>query len=84
MATVELPGMHACCLLQTEPFVAICCLLFATMSNVQMVCRNGGVLSTSGLTWPSARKVSEVLQHDMENHHIYLNTIELHGIVHIS
>ncbi|KOS36522.1 hypothetical protein ACN38_g12729, partial [Penicillium nordicum] len=37
---VELPCMHACCLLQTEPFdicllFAICCLL--QLSNVQMV-----------------------------------------------
>jgi hypothetical protein len=31
------------------------------------------------LSLASARKVSEVLQHDMENHHIYLNEIQFHG-----
>ncbi|KOS46712.1 hypothetical protein ACN38_g2289 [Penicillium nordicum] len=55
----------------------------ATSSKIYLTPENGGVFSTSGLSWASARKVSEVLQHDIENHHIYLNYIEFHDhIVH--
>ncbi|KAE8370206.1 hypothetical protein BDV27DRAFT_90307 [Aspergillus caelatus] len=42
---------------------------------------NHGVFSTSGLSHASARKVSEVLQHDMENHHVYLNDRGFHNHV---
>lgn len=51
----------------------------ATSSKICLTPENGGVFSTPGLSWASARKVSEVLQHDMENHHVYLNDIEFHG-----
>ncbi|KAJ5085305.1 hypothetical protein N7532_010076 [Penicillium argentinense] len=55
----------------------------ATSTKICLTPANGGVFSAPGLSWASARKVSEVLQHDMENHHIYLNNIEFHDhIVH--
>ncbi|KAK9490784.1 hypA-like protein [Lipomyces doorenjongii] len=50
----------------------------ATSSKIFITRENGAVFSAPGLSWASARKVSEVLQHDMENH-IYLNNIEFHG-----
>jgi hypothetical protein len=53
----------------------------ATSSKIYITPENGGVFSSPGLSWASARKVSEVLQHDMENHHIYLNNIEFHSEV---
>ncbi|CAG8225358.1 unnamed protein product [Penicillium salamii] len=55
----------------------------ATSTKIVLTPSHGGVFSQPGLSWASARKVSEVLQHDMENHHIYLNDIEFHDhIVH--
>ncbi|KAL2785436.1 hypothetical protein BJX66DRAFT_343075 [Aspergillus keveii] len=55
----------------------------ATSTKIHLTPEHGGVFSVSGLSWASARKVSEVLQHDMENHHIYLNEIGFHNhIVH--
>lgn len=53
----------------------------ATSTNIFITPENGGLFSAPGLSWASARKVSEVLQDDMENHHIYLNEIEFHGKV---
>ncbi|RAH72929.1 questin oxidase family protein [Aspergillus aculeatinus CBS 121060] len=51
----------------------------ATSTKIYLTPENRGVFSSSGLSWASARKVSEVLQHDMENHHIYRNDIEFHN-----
>jgi hypothetical protein len=51
----------------------------ATSRKIHLTPDHGGVFSVPGLSWASARKVSEVLQHDMENHHVYLNDIEFHG-----
>lgn len=55
----------------------------ATSSKIHLTPENGGVFNTPGLSWALARKVSEVLQRDMENNHVYLNTIEFYDIVHI-
>ncbi|KAK1144750.1 hypothetical protein N8T08_004761 [Aspergillus melleus] len=55
----------------------------ATAIKIWLTPRDTGVFGTPGLSEASARKVSEVLQHDMENHHVYLNDIEFHNhIVH--
>ncbi|KAI9926056.1 hypothetical protein MW887_004515 [Aspergillus wentii] len=55
----------------------------ATATKIWLTPDNAGVFGTSGLSQASARKVSEVLQHDMENHHVYVNDIEFHNhIVH--
>ncbi|OGM47192.1 hypothetical protein ABOM_003900 [Aspergillus bombycis] len=55
----------------------------ATPYKIWLTPDSHGVFSTSGLSHASARKVSEVLQHDMENHHIYLNDRGFHDhIVH--
>jgi hypothetical protein len=51
----------------------------AASTKIHLTPEHGGVFSVSGLSWASARKVSEVLQHDMENHHIYLNEIGFHS-----
>lgn len=51
----------------------------ATPYKIWLTPDNHGVFSTSGLSQASARKVSEVLQHDMENHHVYLNDRGFHG-----
>ncbi|GKZ71054.1 hypothetical protein AnigIFM60653_009905 [Aspergillus niger] len=51
----------------------------ATATKICLTPAHGGVYSVPGLSWASARKVSEVLQHDMENHHVYLNNIGFHG-----
>ncbi|CAG8026858.1 unnamed protein product [Penicillium olsonii] len=55
----------------------------ATSTKIWLTPKNAGVFSSSNLSSASARKVSEVLQHDMENHHIYLNEIQFHGKYHI-
>ncbi|KAJ5754201.1 hypA-like protein [Penicillium manginii] len=55
----------------------------ATSTKIWITPENTGVFCTANLSLASARKVSEVLQHDMENHHIYLNEIQFHDhIVH--
>ncbi|KAJ5480178.1 hypothetical protein N7530_005687 [Penicillium desertorum] len=55
----------------------------ATSTKIWLTPENVGVFSSPNLSSASARKVSEVLQHDMENHHIYLNEIQFHDhIVH--
>ncbi|KAE8378255.1 hypA-like protein [Aspergillus bertholletiae] len=55
----------------------------ASSTKICLTPANGGVFSSPGLSWASARKVSEVLQHDIDNHHVYLNDIEFHDhIVH--
>ncbi|CAI9630963.1 hypothetical protein GT037_010064 [Alternaria burnsii] len=55
----------------------------ATSTQILLSPQTAGVFHTSGLSPASAQAVSEVLQHDMENHHIYLNNIEFHNhIVH--
>lgn len=51
----------------------------ATSTKIWITPDNAGVFSTANLSSASARKVSEVLQHDMESHHIYLNEIQFHG-----
>ncbi|KAJ6180940.1 hypothetical protein N7519_011401 [Penicillium mononematosum] len=48
----------------------------ATSTKIWLTPENAGVFSSPSLSSASARKVSEVLQHDMENHHIYLNEIQ--------
>ncbi|KUM57390.1 hypothetical protein ACN42_g9797 [Penicillium freii] len=55
----------------------------ATSTKIWITPENVGVFSSSNLSRASARKVSEVLQHYMDNHHIYLNEIQFHDhIVH--
>ncbi|KAJ6020753.1 hypothetical protein N7540_006257 [Penicillium herquei] len=55
----------------------------ATSTKIWITPEHTGVFSSSNLSLASARKVSEVLQHDMENHHVYLNELEFHDhIVH--
>lgn len=54
----------------------------ATSTKIQVTTDTRGAFSTSGLSIESAQAVSEVLQHDMENHHIYLNNIEFHSKYH--
>lgn len=51
----------------------------ATSTKIWLTPENAGVFGSPNLSSASARKVSEVLQHDMENHHIYLNEIQFHG-----